>query len=62
MGLNILLPFEQSANPIIAGDRNAAYGGVMHAIGLVHDAGISAIALENANLHRQALENERLQR
>ena len=32
---------------IIAGDRNAAYGGVMHAIGLVHDAGISAIALEN---------------
>ena len=25
MGLNILLPFEQSANPIIAGDRKLVY-------------------------------------
>jgi biopolymer transport protein ExbD len=32
---------------IIAGDKNAAYGGVMHAIGLVHRAKITAIALEN---------------
>lgn len=32
---------------IIAGDRAAAYGGVMHAIQLVHDAEITAIALEN---------------
>jgi biopolymer transport protein ExbD len=32
---------------IIAGDRNAAYGGVMHAIGLVHRAHVTAIALEN---------------
>ncbi len=32
---------------IIAGDRNAAYGGVMHAIELVHEAKITAIALEN---------------
>jgi biopolymer transport protein ExbD len=32
---------------IIAGDRKGAYGGVMRAIDLVQQAGISAIALEN---------------
>lgn len=32
---------------IIAGDRKTAYGGVMRAIDLVLQAGISAIALEN---------------
>jgi biopolymer transport protein ExbD len=32
---------------IIAGDRKTAYGGVMRAIDLVQQAGISAIALEN---------------
>jgi biopolymer transport protein ExbD len=32
---------------IIAGDRKSAYGGVMRAIQLVHDAGVTAIALEN---------------
>jgi biopolymer transport protein ExbD len=32
---------------IIAGDRKSAYGGVMRAIDLVQQAGISAIALEN---------------
>jgi biopolymer transport protein ExbD len=32
---------------IIAGDRNGAYGGVMRAIDLVQQAGITAIALEN---------------
>jgi biopolymer transport protein ExbD len=32
---------------IIAGDRQTAYGGVMRAIQLVHDAGVTAIALEN---------------
>jgi biopolymer transport protein ExbD len=39
----------QSAKPkaIIAGDTNVAYGGVMHAIDLVQQAGVTAIALEN---------------
>lgn len=32
---------------IIAGDRTAAYGGVMRAIDVVQQAGIRAIALEN---------------
>ena len=32
---------------IIAGDRKTAYGGVMRAIDLVQQAGITAIALEN---------------
>jgi biopolymer transport protein ExbD len=32
---------------IIAGDRKAAYGGVMHAIELLHEADVTAIALEN---------------
>jgi biopolymer transport protein TolR len=32
---------------IIAGDRKTAYAGVMHAIDLVQEAGINAIALEN---------------
>ncbi len=32
---------------IIAGDRKTAYGGVMRAIDIVQQAGISAIALEN---------------
>ena len=32
---------------ITAGDRKTAYGGVMRAIDLVQQAGISAIALEN---------------
>ncbi len=32
---------------IIAGDRATAYAGVMHAIDLVQQAGIHAIALEN---------------
>ena len=32
---------------IIAGDRKTAYGGVMHAIDLVQQAGVTAIALEN---------------
>jgi biopolymer transport protein ExbD len=32
---------------IIAGDRRTAYGGVMRAIDLVQQAGITAIALEN---------------
>jgi biopolymer transport protein ExbD len=38
-----------SAKPkaIIAGDRKSAYGGVMRAIDLVQQAGITAIALEN---------------
>ena len=39
----------QSAKPkaIIAGDTNVVYGGVMHAIDLVQQAGVTAIALEN---------------
>ena len=38
-----------SAKPkaIIAGDRKTAYGGVMRAIDLVQQAGVTAIALEN---------------
>jgi biopolymer transport protein ExbD len=32
---------------IIAGDQKSAYGGVMHAIDLVQQAGVTAIALEN---------------
>lgn len=32
---------------VIAGDRKSVYGGVMHAIELVEEAGITAIALEN---------------
>jgi biopolymer transport protein ExbD len=32
---------------IIAGDRRSAYAGVMHAIDLVQQAGVTAIALEN---------------
>ncbi len=32
---------------IIAGDRRTAYGGVMHAIELLHEAKVTAIALEN---------------
>jgi len=32
---------------IIAGDRRTAYGGVMRAIDLVQQAGVTAIALEN---------------
>ena len=32
---------------VIAGDRKTAYEGVMHAIDLVQQAGITAIALEN---------------
>ena len=32
---------------IIAGDRRTAYAGVMHAIDLVQQAGVTAIALEN---------------
>jgi len=32
---------------IIAGDRKGAYGGVMRAIDLVQQAGVTAIALEN---------------
>jgi biopolymer transport protein ExbD len=32
---------------IVAGDRKTAYGGVMRAIDLVQQAGITAIALEN---------------
>jgi len=32
---------------IIAGDHRTAYGGVMHAIELLHEAGVTAIALEN---------------
>jgi biopolymer transport protein ExbD len=32
---------------IIAGDRKTAYGGVMRAIQLVHDANVTSIALEN---------------
>ncbi len=32
---------------IIAGSRTGAYGNVMHAIDLVQQAGVSAIALEN---------------
>jgi biopolymer transport protein ExbD len=32
---------------IIAGDQHTQYGGVMHAIDLVQQAGITAIALEN---------------
>lgn len=38
-----------SAKPkaLIAGDRASAYEGVMHAIDLVQQAGITAIALEN---------------
>jgi biopolymer transport protein ExbD len=32
---------------IIAGDRKTAYGGVMRAIQLVHDADVTSIALEN---------------
>jgi biopolymer transport protein ExbD len=32
---------------IIAGDRATAYAGVMHAIDLVQQAGVTAIALEN---------------
>jgi biopolymer transport protein ExbD len=32
---------------IITGDRKAAYGGVMHAIELLHEAGVTGIALEN---------------
>jgi biopolymer transport protein ExbD len=32
---------------IIAGDQRSQYGGVMHAIDLVQQAGVTAIALEN---------------
>jgi biopolymer transport protein ExbD len=32
---------------IIAGDTNIAYGGVMHAIDIVQQAGVTSIALEN---------------
>ena len=32
---------------IIAGDQHTQYGGVMHAIDLVQQAGVTAIALEN---------------
>lgn len=32
---------------VIAGDRNGAYGGVMRAIDLVQQAGVTGIALEN---------------
>lgn len=32
---------------IIAGDQRTQYGGVMHAIDLVQQAGVTAIALEN---------------
>jgi biopolymer transport protein ExbD len=32
---------------IISGDRRTAYAGVMHAIDLVQQAGVTAIALEN---------------
>jgi len=32
---------------IISGDRKSAYGGVMHAIDLAQQAGVTAIALEN---------------
>jgi biopolymer transport protein ExbD len=32
---------------LIAGDRRSAFGGVMHAIELVQEAGITAISLEN---------------
>ena len=35
------------AKAIVAGDSKAAYGGVMRAIDLVQQAGITAIALEN---------------
>ena len=35
---------------IIAGDRKTAYGGVMRAIDLVQQAGVTAIALENERL------------
>jgi biopolymer transport protein ExbD len=37
---------------IIAGDRVAAYGGVMRAIDLVQRAGVRAIALENEKLDK----------
>lgn len=37
----------QKPKAIIAGDTNVAYGGVMHAIDLVQQAGVTAIALEN---------------
>jgi len=36
-----------SPKAIIAGDRTTAYGGVMHAIDLAQQAGVTAIALEN---------------
>jgi biopolymer transport protein ExbD len=36
-----------SPKAIIAGDRATAYGGVMHAIDLAQQAGVTAIALEN---------------
>lgn len=36
-----------SPKAIIAGDRRTQYGGVMHAIQLVLDAKVTAIALEN---------------
>jgi biopolymer transport protein ExbD len=32
---------------LIAGDRHAQYGNVMHAIALAREAGVTAIALEN---------------
>ncbi|HEY0190966.1 MAG TPA: biopolymer transporter ExbD, partial [Kofleriaceae bacterium] len=32
---------------IIAGDRKVVYDGVMHALDLVQQAGVTAIALEN---------------
>ncbi len=35
------------AKAIVAGDRRAAYGGVMHAIELLHEAKVTASALEN---------------
>ncbi len=37
---------QQKPKAIIAGDTNVAYGGVMHAIDLVQQAGVTAIALE----------------
>jgi biopolymer transport protein ExbD len=41
-----------SPKAIIAGDTSGAYGNVVHAMDLVQEAGVTAIALENVRLEK----------
>ena len=45
--IKVLAAASDKPKAIIAGDRKTAYAGVMHAIELVQEAGITALALEN---------------